>query len=216
LFLCFRESNLSSPHAKHRIVTNYDGRGYFIVRGLTGVFPNVCPHTEVAPPSSVVKCLWEVFVWGVVLVVCVCVSVSGMLFSVGLCVCGDLLIFLHGSVSLLYPHLSHGRFRISERVAQRDPVSHPLSPDVRVLVQLARPVPAANVAAGHGTWEGQHIFQVNKHTHKTSTTHTQITKRTHMHSLRWPGADRGCRGWSRDLGRRQRSCLGHGHSRRGS
>jgi len=38
------------------------------------------------------KCLWEVFVWGVVLVVCVCVSVSGVLFSVGVCVC-DLLIF---------------------------------------------------------------------------------------------------------------------------
>jgi len=32
--------------------------------------------------------------WGLVLVVCVCVSVSGVLFSVGVCVC-DLLIFLH-------------------------------------------------------------------------------------------------------------------------
>jgi len=31
--------------------------------------------------------------WDVVLVVCVCVSVSGMLFSVGVCVC-DRLIFL--------------------------------------------------------------------------------------------------------------------------
>jgi len=52
-------------------------------------------RTVVAPPSSVVKCLWEVFVWGVVLVVCVRVSVSGMLFSVGVCVCvRDLLIFL--------------------------------------------------------------------------------------------------------------------------
>jgi len=38
-------------------------------------------------PSSVVKCLWVVFVWGVVLVVCVCVSVSGVLFSVAVCVC---------------------------------------------------------------------------------------------------------------------------------
>jgi len=36
--------------------------------------------------------LWEVFVWGVVLVVCVSVSVSGVLFSVGVSVC-DLLIF---------------------------------------------------------------------------------------------------------------------------
>ena len=33
-------------------------------------------------------------VWGVVLVVCVCESVSGVLFSVGVCVC-DQLIFLH-------------------------------------------------------------------------------------------------------------------------
>ena len=31
-------------------------------------------------------------VWGVVLVVCVCVSVSGLLFSVGVCVC-DLFIY---------------------------------------------------------------------------------------------------------------------------
>ena len=53
-------------------------------------------RTVVAPPSSGVKCLWEVFVWGVVLVVCVCVSVSGVLFSVGVCVC-DLLIFLQAS-----------------------------------------------------------------------------------------------------------------------
>ena len=47
-------------------------------------------------PSSVVKCLCEVFVRGVVLVVCVCVSVSGVLFSVGVCVC-DQLIFLHSA-----------------------------------------------------------------------------------------------------------------------
>ena len=32
-------------------------------------------RTVVAAPSSVVKCLWEVFVWGLVLVVCVCVCV---------------------------------------------------------------------------------------------------------------------------------------------
>jgi len=43
-------------------------------------------RTVFAPPSSVVKCLWEVLVWGVVLVVCVCVSVSGVVFSVGVCV----------------------------------------------------------------------------------------------------------------------------------
>jgi len=46
-------------------------------------------RTVVAPPSSVVKCLWEVFVWGfgVLFLSCACVSVSGVLFSVGVCVC---------------------------------------------------------------------------------------------------------------------------------
>ena len=45
-------------------------------------------RTVVAPPSSVVKCLWGVFVWGfgVLFLSYVCVSVSGMLFSVGVCV----------------------------------------------------------------------------------------------------------------------------------
>jgi len=53
-------------------------------------------RTVVAPPSSVVKYLWEVFVCGCVVLFlsCACVSVSGVLFSVGVCVC-DLLIFLH-------------------------------------------------------------------------------------------------------------------------
>ena len=56
-------------------------------------------RTVVAPPSSVVKCLWEVFVWGfgVLFLPCVCVSVSGVLFSVGVCVC-DLLIYLQRQV----------------------------------------------------------------------------------------------------------------------
>jgi len=53
-------------------------------------------RTVVAAPSRVVKCLWEVFVgvWGAVRVVCV--SVSGVLFSVVVCVCVcvTLLIFL--------------------------------------------------------------------------------------------------------------------------
>jgi len=37
---------------------------------------------------SVVKCVWEVFVWefGVLFLSCACVSVSGVLFSVGVCV----------------------------------------------------------------------------------------------------------------------------------
>jgi len=50
-------------------------------------------RTVVAAPSSVVKCVWEVFVWGVVLVVCVCVSLSGgVVLCRCVCVC-DLLIF---------------------------------------------------------------------------------------------------------------------------
>jgi len=42
-----------------------------------------------APPSSVVKRLRGVFVWvfGVLFLLCFCVSVSGMLFSVGVRVC---------------------------------------------------------------------------------------------------------------------------------
>ena len=53
-------------------------------------------RTVIAPPSSVVKCLWEVFVWGfgVLFVSCVCVSVSGVLFSVGVCVCDLLILFM--------------------------------------------------------------------------------------------------------------------------
>jgi len=43
----------------------------------------------VAPPSRVVKCLWEVFGWGfgVLFLSCVGLSVSEVLFSVGVCVC---------------------------------------------------------------------------------------------------------------------------------
>jgi len=50
---------------------------------------------RITPPSSVVKCVWEVFVWrfGVLFLSCACVSVLGVLFSVGVCVC-DLLILL--------------------------------------------------------------------------------------------------------------------------
>jgi len=57
--------------------------------------PLVCiTGPSVAPPSSVVKCLWEVFVrgFGVLFLSCACVSVSGVLFSVGVCVC-ELLMF---------------------------------------------------------------------------------------------------------------------------
>jgi len=45
----------------------------------------------------------EVFVWwfGVLFLSCACVSVSGVLFSVGVCVC-DLLIFLHEQAGLSF------------------------------------------------------------------------------------------------------------------
>jgi len=44
-------------------------------------------RTIVALPSSVVKCLWGVFVWGFGVLFLSCVCVSGVLFSVGVCVC---------------------------------------------------------------------------------------------------------------------------------
>jgi len=47
--------------------------------------------------------LREVFVWGVVLVVCVCVLSLGVLFPVGVCVC-DLLIFLPLAVAAVPRH----------------------------------------------------------------------------------------------------------------
>ena len=47
-----------------------------------------------SPRINPIKCLWEVLVWGfgVLFLLFVCVSVSGVLFSVVVCVC-DLLIF---------------------------------------------------------------------------------------------------------------------------
>jgi len=56
---------------------------------------HVCIHSHhavshyVAPPSSVVKCLWGVFVWGLACCSCrVCrVYMSWVLFSDGMCVC---------------------------------------------------------------------------------------------------------------------------------
>jgi len=44
-------------------------------------------RTVVAPPSSVVKCVWEVFVWGFgVLFLCVCVGVGGVVLCRCVCV----------------------------------------------------------------------------------------------------------------------------------
>jgi len=45
-------------------------------------------RTVVAPPSSVVKCLWEVFVWGfgVLFLSCVCVGVGGVVLCRCVCV----------------------------------------------------------------------------------------------------------------------------------
>ena len=42
-------------------------------------------RTVVAPPSSVVKCLWLVFVWGFG-VMCVCVGVGGVVLCRCVCV----------------------------------------------------------------------------------------------------------------------------------
>jgi len=44
-------------------------------------------------------CLWAVSVWGFVVLFWSCACVSGVLFSVGVCVC-DLLIFLQGANSV--------------------------------------------------------------------------------------------------------------------
>jgi len=56
-------------------------------------------RTVVAPPLSVVECLWGVFVWGCGVLFLSCVCVSGVLFSVGVCVC-DVLICLALSARL--------------------------------------------------------------------------------------------------------------------
>jgi len=71
--------------------------------------PAACPQA----PSSVVKCLWEVFVWGVVLVVCVCVCVvvGGVVLCQCVCVC-DLLIFLHRHTTRALPTILTQRQRV--------------------------------------------------------------------------------------------------------
>jgi len=62
-----------------------------VIDSKAHIYIYVCMHMYMftyslkRAPSSAVKCLWGVRlgVWGVVLVVCACVSVSGVLFSVG-------------------------------------------------------------------------------------------------------------------------------------
>ena len=70
----------------------------FIVLAFKGVESR--PYHWHAPSSRHLRALLSVVggvrlgVWGLVLVVCMCVTVSGVLFTVGVCVC-DLLICLH-------------------------------------------------------------------------------------------------------------------------
>jgi len=63
---------------------------YWTVYDSDSDLPCVCywevARTVVVPPSSVVKCLWEVFVWGFRVLFLSCVSVSGVLLSVCVCV----------------------------------------------------------------------------------------------------------------------------------
>ena len=77
-------------------------------------------RTVDAPPSSVVKCLWGVFVWGSGVLFWSCVCVSGVLFSVGVCVC-DLLIFLPPAALCLWLRTGRSarRGRWTERRASR-------------------------------------------------------------------------------------------------
>ena len=68
--------------------------GVYVYSGRI-TFPNPLSHPADLPfpfllrvtlPSSLVKCLWEVFVWGVVLVVRVCVCGSRGCCSLSVCV----------------------------------------------------------------------------------------------------------------------------------
>jgi len=73
-----------APPARARVARLSTGR---LIRTYIRTFMYI--HV-VAPPSSVVKCLWEVFVWGFGVLflscVCVCVGVGGCC-SLSVCVC---------------------------------------------------------------------------------------------------------------------------------
>ena len=85
--------------------------------------------TVVAPPSSVVKCLWGVFVWGfgVLFLSCVCVCRCRGSCSLSVCVCVcvcvcDLLIFYSGSVCTSGRHRASRCLRENEEHGRgRDP-----------------------------------------------------------------------------------------------
>jgi len=101
----------------HRCFTEYGTRYELIGLRIDSHFPFTPPtltsarpptqawevaRTVVAPPSSVVKCLWGVFVWGFGVLflscVCVCVGVGGAVLCRCVCVCVcDLLIFLQST-----------------------------------------------------------------------------------------------------------------------
>jgi len=87
-------------------------------------------RTVVAPPSSVVKCLWGVFVWefGVLFLSCVCVCRGCCSPSVCVCVCVcDLLIFLQkvSCDSWLGRHPTYRDMYVASTVHNRP---HALSP----------------------------------------------------------------------------------------
>ena len=72
------------PHRSEEYRREVRVEGYYRLAFPRDSFTSKLSRTVVAPPSSVVKCLWEVFVWG--LGRCSC-RVSGVLLSVGVCVC---------------------------------------------------------------------------------------------------------------------------------
>jgi len=91
-----------------------------------------------------------VFVWGVVLVLCVCVSLSGVLFSVGVCV-RDLLIFLQENTTPdLTRVLLRRRYVSGYSLSFTHPVSGealPLFEDMPASATMFRIVVKANLTA---------------------------------------------------------------------
>jgi len=82
-------------------------------------------RTVVAPPSSVVQCLWKVFVWGVgvLFLSCVCVGVGGVVLCRCVCVC----VLLICSQALI-PFLIHRHWGRRTRLWLWSGLTLPLSP----------------------------------------------------------------------------------------